>query len=88
MKRRRVTLQSLLGRVVLDCDGARVGRIHDVLAEPEGERCIVREWLLGEILSHRGEATLLEPAEMRDVVAARARELANELGVSRLRARA
>jgi len=46
------------------------------------------EWLLGEILSHRGEAMLLEPAEMRDSVAARARELANELGVSRLRARA
>jgi proteasome accessory factor C len=47
-----------------------------------------REWLIGEILSHRGEAVLLEPAEMRKEVAARARELANELGVSRLRARA
>src|SRR5689334_3432242 len=46
------------------------------------------EWLLGEILSHRGDAILLEPAEMRDAIAARARELANELGVSRLRARA
>jgi predicted DNA-binding transcriptional regulator YafY len=47
-----------------------------------------QEWLLGEILSHRGEAILLEPAELRDTIAARARELANELGVSRLRARA
>jgi len=47
-----------------------------------------QEWLLGEILSHRGDAILLEPAEMRDTIAARARELANELGVSRLRARA
>jgi len=45
-------------------------------------------WLIGEILSHRGEALLLEPEEMRDAIAARARELANELGVSRLRARA
>jgi proteasome accessory factor C len=44
-----------------------------------------REWLIGEILSQRGEAVLLEPAEMRKEVAARARELANELGVSRLR---
>jgi proteasome accessory factor BC len=44
-----------------------------------------REWLIGEILSQRGEAVLLEPAEMRKDVAARARELANELGVSRLR---
>src|SRR2546421_1583594 len=46
------------------------------------------EWLTGEILSQRGEAVLLEPAEMREAVAARTRELANELGVSRLRVRA
>ena len=46
------------------------------------------EWLTGEILSQRGEAVLLEPAEMRETIAARARELASELGVSRLRARA
>ena len=43
------------------------------------------EWLIGEILSQRGEAVLLEPAEMRKEVANRARELANELGVARLR---
>ena len=46
------------------------------------------EWLVGEIFSHRGEAVLLEPEEMRDAIAARARDLANELGVSRLRVRA
>jgi predicted DNA-binding transcriptional regulator YafY len=46
------------------------------------------EWLTGEVLSQRGEAVLLEPEEMRKAVADRARELANELGVSRLRARA
>jgi predicted DNA-binding transcriptional regulator YafY len=46
------------------------------------------EWLIGEILSHRGEAVLLEPHEMRKTIAERARTLANELGVSRLRARA
>jgi predicted DNA-binding transcriptional regulator YafY len=46
------------------------------------------EWLVGEILSQRGEAVLLEPEEMRKTVATRARELAGELGVSRLRARA
>jgi proteasome accessory factor BC len=46
------------------------------------------EWLVGEILSQRGEAVLLEPEEMRKAVATRARELAGELGVSRLRARA
>jgi proteasome accessory factor BC len=47
-----------------------------------------QEWLIGEILSQRGEAVLLEPEELRVVVATRARELANELGVARLRARA
>jgi proteasome accessory factor BC len=46
------------------------------------------EWLIGEIFSQRGEAVLLEPEEMRETIAARAKELANELGVSRLRARA
>jgi proteasome accessory factor C len=46
------------------------------------------EWLVGEIFSQRGEAVLLEPEEMRTSVATRARELAGELGVSRLRARA
>ena len=46
------------------------------------------EWLIGEILSQRGEAILLEPEEMRQTVADRARQLAQELGVSRLRARA
>jgi predicted DNA-binding transcriptional regulator YafY len=46
------------------------------------------EWLIGEILAQRGEAVLLEPEEMRTAIAERARELAVELGVSRLRARA
>jgi proteasome accessory factor BC len=47
-----------------------------------------RDWLLGEILSQRGSAVLLEPEEMRKAVATRASELAAELGVSRLRVRA
>jgi proteasome accessory factor BC len=47
-----------------------------------------REWLIGEIFSQRGNAVLLAPQEMRTAVAERARELAAELGVSRLRLRA
>jgi hypothetical protein len=43
------------------------------------------EWLASEILSKRGEAIVLEPAELRLLIAARARELAKELGVERLR---
>jgi predicted DNA-binding transcriptional regulator YafY len=44
------------------------------------------EWLESEILSKRGEAVVLEPAELRSRIAARARELAKDLGVERLRA--
>ena len=43
------------------------------------------EWLTGEVFSHLGEAVVLEPRDLRLHIAARARELARELGVSRLR---
>jgi proteasome accessory factor C len=43
------------------------------------------EWLVWEVLAQRGEAVVLEPAELRPVIARRARELATELGVARLR---
>jgi len=46
------------------------------------------EWLEGEVLSLRGEAVLLEPDELRRAIATRAKTLAKELGVERLRARA
>ncbi len=45
------------------------------------------EWLIGEILHYRGEAELLEPPELRRLIAQRTRALAQELGVSRLRAK-
>jgi predicted DNA-binding transcriptional regulator YafY len=41
------------------------------------------EWLVGEVVSYRGEAIVLEPQELRARVALRARELANELRPSR-----
>ena len=43
------------------------------------------DWLAGEIFSFRGEAVVLEPRDLRQRIEARARELARELGVSRLR---
>jgi predicted DNA-binding transcriptional regulator YafY len=43
------------------------------------------DWLVGEILAYRGEAIVLEPDDLRRQIGARARELAAELGVSRLR---
>ncbi|MBV8256484.1 MAG: WYL domain-containing protein [Actinobacteria bacterium] len=45
------------------------------------------EWLESEILAARGYAVLLEPAELRRRIAARAKELAKELGVERMRAK-
>jgi proteasome accessory factor BC len=46
------------------------------------------DWLIGEILSARGEAVLLEPDDLRERVARRARELVKELKVSRMPAKA
>ncbi len=43
------------------------------------------EWLESEIFSYRGEAVVLEPDDLRKQIAARAKELAQELGVARLR---
>jgi proteasome accessory factor C len=44
------------------------------------------EWLVSEILRFRGEAVVLEPDDLRQSVADRARELLSELGLARLRA--
>ena len=62
--------------------GARQLRDRTALAEmPVGST----EWLVGEILSYRGEAIVVEPEDLRERIATRARELASELGVSRVR---
>jgi proteasome accessory factor C len=46
------------------------------------------EWLVGEVLSFRGEAVVREPQELRKRIARRARELQSELGLTRARAAA
>ncbi|HEX2110296.1 MAG TPA: WYL domain-containing protein [Gaiellaceae bacterium] len=46
------------------------------------------DWLVSEILSYRGEAVVLEPADLRALVAMRARELARSLGKGGRRPRA
>jgi proteasome accessory factor BC len=43
------------------------------------------EWLIGEVLSFRGEAVVREPDELRARIADRARALQAELGVARMR---
>ncbi|HEU5363369.1 MAG TPA: WYL domain-containing protein [Gaiellaceae bacterium] len=44
------------------------------------------DWLVGEVVSYRGEAIVLEPQELRARVAHRARELASELRPARAKA--
>jgi proteasome accessory factor C len=56
--------------------GARLLRDGAALAEPPVGS---PEWLMGEILSDRGEAVVLEPEDLRSQVAARAVALAAEL---------
>ena len=44
------------------------------------------DWLVGEVVSYRGDAIVLEPQELRALVAHRARELAQELRPARAKA--
>jgi predicted DNA-binding transcriptional regulator YafY len=44
------------------------------------------DWLVGEVVSYRGEAIVLEPADLRARVAQRARELGAELRPARAKA--
>ena len=65
--------------------GARLLRDRSAVAErPVGSP----EWLVGEILSYRGEAVVLDPPELRRAIAERARDLQRELGLSRIRVKA
>jgi predicted DNA-binding transcriptional regulator YafY len=44
-----------------------------------------RDWLIGEILADRGDAVVLEPADVRPAIAKRARALLRELRLSRVK---
>ena len=43
------------------------------------------EWLVGEILSFRGEAVVLEPADVRPAITKRAAQLLRELKLTRVK---
>jgi hypothetical protein len=44
-----------------------------------------RDWLIGEILADRGEAVVLEPADVRPAIAKRAAQLLKELRLTRVK---
>ena len=46
------------------------------------------EWLESEIFSSRGDAIVVEPEDLRERIATRAKDLAQELGVARMRIKA
>jgi predicted DNA-binding transcriptional regulator YafY len=48
-------------------------------------RAGARDWLVGEILADRGDAVVLEPENVRPVIAKRARALLRELRLSRVK---
>ena len=60
---KKVHLELLLGRQVYDPDGVRVGRIFAVLAEREGDDCVIREYHLGTgaLLSRLGIPSRKDP---------------------------
>ena len=79
----RVWYSPEVARWRLERGGARPLADGSAVAEtPVGSE----DWLVGEILSFRGEAVVHEPVELRRRVAERARELQRELGLTRLRA--
>ena len=43
------------------------------------------EWLVGEVVSYRGEAIVLDPPELRARIALRARELGSELRPAKIK---
>lgn len=47
MKKKSVRLQELIGKLVHDVNGERVGRIRCVHAEQDGADCVVREYEIG-----------------------------------------
>jgi hypothetical protein len=47
MSARKIHFELLLGKLVRDPEGARVGRIFSAHAEPEGDGWVVREFDLG-----------------------------------------
>jgi hypothetical protein len=60
MKSAKVHLELLLGKLVRDPDGVKVGRILSVRAEQEGDDCVVREYDLGAaaLMARLGISTL------------------------------
>ena len=70
----KVHFELLLGRLVRDPEGARVGRILSVMAEIEGNECVVREYHLGTAallarlgISPFGRKPLRVPWELMDL---------------------
>ena len=46
-RRKQVPFEMLLGTLVRDCEGVRVGRIYDVAVEQRADGPVVTEWHLG-----------------------------------------
>ena len=81
-----------LARVLFDPDVARWRVERGAVALAKGfalEEVGVggTDWFVGEILSHRGHAEVLEPGDLRGEVQARAKKLWSALGRSAARAR-
>jgi proteasome accessory factor C len=77
----RIWYSPEIARWELEKDARRLADGSAVAERPVGSP----EWLVGEILSYRGEAVVLEPPELRREIAARARAVQRELGLSRVR---
>ena len=64
MRERRLHLELLLGHEVLDVDGRSAGRIEELIARRDGDRCLIHAYVLGreglaERMSVAGLSSLL-----------------------------
>jgi proteasome accessory factor C len=83
-RRARVLYSKVIARYEIERGAVRLADGSALRDIPVGSD----EWLVSDILSKRGEAVVIEPVELRTRVASRARELAKELGVERMRVKA
>jgi len=45
--KREIHLELLIGKQVVDINGKPVGRIEEILAQPQGDEWVIQEYLLG-----------------------------------------
>jgi sporulation protein YlmC with PRC-barrel domain len=68
---KEITISELLGKRVVDSEGQRIGRIHEVRVERGDESCPVKEYLVGKRAILQRLATWAVPAHIGGMIESR-----------------